>query len=147
MTRELAKEEVTLELLCVRLQEAGYEAVISDDEIAVQRTGCNLRIRCYPEHASVRIHGCYLMRSNLPEADLDEFIALVSARSFLVNYSGMRWDDGSVGVFGSTVMFYPFGLNLPNFIFTMRRLVEAMSGMMTEHSSNAKYFPQDGEGD
>ena len=145
MSKEIAKEDVTLELLCSRLQDAGYEAVLNDDEISVQRTGCSLRIKCYPDYSSVRMFGCYLMKNNLSEADLDEFIAMVSARSFLVNFSGMRWDDGSVGVFGSHVTYYPFGLNLPNFIFTMRRLIDGMSMMMSDHSGNAKYFPQSEE--
>ena len=44
-------------------------------------------------------------------------------------------------------MYYPFGLNLPNFIFTMRRLIEGMSMMIREYADNAKYFPQDGDAD
>ena len=70
--KEIAKEDVTPELLCSRLQDSGYEASMSDDEISVQRTGCNLRIKCYPELACVRIFGCYLMKNELPDADLDE---------------------------------------------------------------------------
>jgi hypothetical protein len=145
MSKEIAKEDVTLELLCSRLQDAGYEAVLIDEEISVQRTGCNLRIKCYPELACLRIFGCYLMKNDLPEADLDVFIAQVSAKSFMVNFSSMRWDDGSVGVFGSHVTYYPFGLNLPNFIFTMRRLIDGMSMMMREYADNAQYFPQSEE--
>jgi hypothetical protein len=147
MPKEIAKEDITPELLCSKLQDAGYEASMSDDEISVQRSGCNLRIKCYPEHACLQIFGCYLMKKDLPEADLDEFIAQISAKSFMVNFWGTRWDDGSTGVFGSTVMYYPFGLNLPNFIFTMRRLIEGMSMMFREYAGNAKYFPQGGDAD
>ena len=145
MSKEIAKEHVSIELLQAKLEEAGYEAELKDGEISVQRTGCNLKITNYPEHASLRIFGIFLLKQGLAASDLDQFVASVSAKSFFVNFSGKQWEDGDSGIFGSYVIYYPFGLNLPNFIFSIRRLAEGMHAMYNENRLNEKYFSQNAD--
>jgi len=142
MSKEIERENVSIELLQAKLEEAGYEAELKDGEISVQRTGCNIKIINYPEHASLRIFGIFLLKNDLAASDLDQFVAAISAKSFFVNFSGQQWEGGESGIFGSYVIYYPFGLNLPNFIFSMRRLAEGMQAMYNENHLNDKYFPQ-----
>lgn len=144
MTKEIAKDDVSIELLMAKLEDAGYEANLDAGEISVQRTGCNLKISNFPDHASLKICGAFPLKKEITEHDLDAFIAKISSASYFVNFSAFRWKEtGDVGVFGSYVIYYPFGLNLPNFIFSMRRLVEGMQKMYADYSNNSNYFPQE----
>jgi hypothetical protein len=54
MARDIPRENVTIELLHAKLEDAGYEATIDDGEINVLRTGFNLRISNFPDHSSLR---------------------------------------------------------------------------------------------
>jgi hypothetical protein len=39
-------------------------------------------------------------------------------------------------------MYYPFGLNMPNLILTVRKFVETLKGFYDEHKSNDHIFPK-----
>ena len=58
MAREIARENVSSELLKARFEEAGYETKLDDDgDLYILGTWVNLRIVLYPDYASMLIRG------------------------------------------------------------------------------------------
>jgi hypothetical protein len=143
MAREIARENVTGELLKARFEEAGYETQLDDDgDLYVMGTWVNLRIIFYPDYASMLIRGHLSLNGELTDEELQKLSADANYRGFLVRYVAHRWDDGTTSLIGNHVMYYPFGLNMPNLIFTVRKFVETLKGFYDEHKSNEHIFPK-----
>ena len=143
MAREIARENVTSELLRSRFEEAGYEAQLDEDgDLYVLGTLVNLRIILYPDYASMLIRGHLSLNSELTDEELQKLSADANYRGFLVRYVAHRWDDGTTSLIGNHVMYYPFGLNMPNLIFTVRKFVETLKGFYDENKSNERIFPK-----
>ena len=54
-----------------------------------------------------------------------------------------RWDDGEAGLIENYVVYYPFGLNMPNLTFCIRKFVDALRGGYYEHHKlNDGLFPK-----
>ena len=62
--------------------------------------------------------------------------------SFLFQYLTYRWSDAEAGLIGNCVVYYPFGLNMPNLIFTVRKFVDTLRGYYEEHKSDDGLFPK-----
>lgn len=143
MAREIARENVTNELLKVRFEEAGYETMLDDDgDLYVLGTWVNLRIVLYPEYASILIRGHLTLNSELTDDELQKLSADANYRGFMVRYVAHRWDDGEVGLIGNHVIYYPFGLNMPNLIFTIRKFVDTLKGFYEDNKMNERMFPK-----
>jgi hypothetical protein len=143
MAREIEREHVTNELLKVKFEEAGYEIVLEESgDLSIMRTAVNLRLSNFNEHASIRLRGHMILNNQLSDEELDKFVKEVNYDSYSIRFIGHRWDDGDIGLFGNYVIYYPFGLNLPNLIFTVRQFVDAMRAIFEEHKSAGKYFPE-----
>ena len=67
MTRLISKELITTDFIFAKLEEAGYEILLEEDEIFVMRTGCNLRIQNYPDHVTTRIRVQYYLNPDLSQ--------------------------------------------------------------------------------
>ncbi len=143
MAREIARENVSSELLKARFEEAGYETKLDDDgDLYILGTLVNLRIVLYPEYASMLIRGHLTLNSQITDEELQKLCADANYRGFLVRYATHRWDDDDVGLIGNHVIYYPFGLNMPNLIFTIRKFVDTLKGFYEEHKSNERIFPK-----
>jgi hypothetical protein len=60
----------------------------------------------------------------------------------MVRYVTHRWDDGEAGLLGNYVVYYPFGLNMPNLTFSIRKFVDALRGYYEQHKSDERIFPK-----
>jgi len=142
MAREIARENVTAELLKARFEEAGYEAMLEEDgDLFLLGTWVNLRIIVHPDHAALMVRGHLTLNSELKDEDLQKICAEANFRSFLVRYVTYRWGDGEVGLIGNYVLHYPFGLNMPNFIYSVRKFVDTLRAYYEEHKSEEGLFP------
>lgn len=142
MAREIARENVTSELLKARFEEAGYETKLEEDgDLYVLGTWINLRIILYPDYASMMIRGHLTLNSELTDEEIQRISADANYRGFMVRYVAHRWDDGDVGLIGNHVIYYPFGLNMPNLIFCIRKFVDTLKGFYEEHKLNERIFP------
>jgi hypothetical protein len=83
-----------------------------------------------------------IARENVTGEEMQKLSADANYRGFLVRYVAHRWDDGTTSLIGNHVMYYPFGLNMPNLIFTVRKFVETLKGFYDEHKSNERIFPK-----
>lgn len=143
MAREIARENVTNELLKIRFEEAGYETMLDEDgDLYVLGTWINLRLVLYPEYASMLIRGHLTLSSDLTDDELQKLSADANYRGFMVRYVAHRWDDGDVGLIGNHVIYYPFGLNMPNLIFTIRKFVDTLKGFYEDNKTNERLFPK-----
>ena len=143
MAREIARDNVTGELLKARFEEAGYETQLDDDgDLYVLGTWVNLRIILYPDYASMLIRGHLLLNSELTDEELQKLSADANYDGFLLRYAAHRLNDGDVAMIGNHVIYYPFGLNMPNLIFSVRKSVETFKGFYDEHKSNERIFPK-----
>ncbi len=143
MAREITRENVNCEVLNARFEEAGYEAKLDEDgDLYILGTWVNLRIVLYPDYASMLIRGHLTLNSELTDEELRKLSADANYRGFMVRYVTHRWNDEDVGLIGNHVIYYPFGLNMPNLIFTIRKFVETLKGFYEENKSNEHIFPK-----
>ena len=76
MAREIARENVTSELLKARFEDAGYETKLDDDgDLFILGTWVNLRIILYPDYASMLIRGHLTLNSDLTDEELQKLCA------------------------------------------------------------------------
>ncbi len=142
MAREIARENVSAELLKARFEEAGYEAMLEEDgDLFLLGTWVNLRIIVHSDHAALMVRGHLTLNSELNDEDLQKICAEANFRSFLVRYVTYRWGDGEVGLIGNYVLHYPFGLNMPNLIYSVRKFVDTLRAYYEEHKSQEGLFP------
>lgn len=143
MAREIARENVSSELLKARFEEAGYETTLDDEgDLYLLGTWVNLRIILYQDYSSMLIRGHLTLNSELSDEELHKIVADANYRGFLVRYAAHRWDDGDVGLIGNHVIYYPFGINMPNLIFTIRKFVDTLKGFYEENKANERLFPK-----
>ncbi|MFM8246718.1 MAG: hypothetical protein ACKN9M_07180, partial [Burkholderiaceae bacterium] len=113
-----------------------------DGDLFLLGTWVNLRIILYPDHAALLIRGHLTLNSALTEDELQKISAKANFRSFLVRYATHRWDDGDVGLIGNYVVYFPFGLNMPNLIYSIRKFVDTLRGYYEEHKADEGLFPK-----
>ena len=143
MAREISRDNVTGEVLKARFEEAGYETDLDDEgDLYVLGTWVNLRIVLYPDYASMLIRGHLTINSELTDEELQKLSADANYRGFLARYVAHRLDDDEAELIGNHVIYYPFGLNMPNLIFCVRKFVETLRGFYEEHKSNERIFPK-----
>lgn len=126
MPREVPRDQVTLEVIHTLLAEAGYESTLDDEAIYVQRTGCGLRLRVEPDFAFLRINALYHLNPALSEPALHHLLARLNENYQVLKLTSYRWDDGDLSLWASHQVHYPFGLNIPNFLFMVRKVNETM---------------------
>ncbi len=143
MAREIARENVTSEVLKVRFEEAGYETKLDEDgDLFILGTWVNLRIIIYPDYASMLIRGHLTLNSELTDDELQKLCVEANYGGFLVRFATHRWDNNEVGLIGNHEIYFPFGLNMPNLIFTVRKFVDTLKGFYEEHKANERIFPK-----
>jgi hypothetical protein len=85
MAREIARDNVSAELLQVRFEEAGYETKVDDEgDLYILGTLVNLRIVLYPDYACMLIRGHLTLNSDLCDEELQKISAQSNFRSFMV---------------------------------------------------------------
>ena len=143
MAREITRDNVSAELLKARFEEAGYEAKIDEDgSIYLPGTLINLRVILYPDHACLVIRGQLALNTELSDEELQKISWEANYKSFMLRYVTHRWDDGDVGLFGNYVLYYTFGLNMPNLIFSLRKFVDTFKAFYEENKSDERMFPR-----
>jgi hypothetical protein len=114
---------------------------------AITDAKSNLSYNCVMYAMNVHEHaGLYQLLVHLtygPDKKLDV--------SMDTNFLQMLIDDGdlhlvnpelnnlAIGLFTNYVMYYPFGLNLPTFVFSLRRTVDGMQRIFDDHIRNTRF--------
>ena len=143
MAREIARENVTGELLKTKFEEAGYETAMDNEgDLYILGTSVNVRLILYPDYASMLMIGHLNLNSELTDEEIQKISADANYQGFMVRYATRRWDDGDVGLIGNHVIYYPFGLNMPNLIFSLRKFVDTLRAFYEAHKSNERIFPK-----
>jgi hypothetical protein len=141
MSREIAKENVSLELLAERLTEAGYEIELDKDDniISIARTGVNLRLQLYPDLNSIRFRSHLYLNRHLSDDDVKSLLSNLNEMIYLAKFTHHRWDDGDLALVAGYAIYFTFGLNMPNTIFAMRRFVDSQMGVYQDHIKGTAY--------
>lgn len=126
MPRELLRDQVTLEVIQQILSEAGYESTLEGEAVYIQRTGCGLRLRVESDFSFLRINALYYLNPALSPEAVHALVAQLNDDYQVLKLTHHRWDDGDLGLWSSTQIHYPFGLNIPNFLFMVRKVNETM---------------------
>lgn len=141
MIREIERDNVTSELLKAKFEDAGYEIELEEDgDLNILRAAFYLKLANFNKHGSLRIRGQLILNEQLSQTEVDQFVNALNLDSYSIRYFSHRWESGGLAVFGQYVIYYPFGLNLPNLIFTVRQFADTLRNVYEEHKSNSKYF-------
>jgi hypothetical protein len=126
--RVISKSEVSVNLLVERLEDAGFECSVEEEnKVWVHGTGCNLRLQIDQKARALHMRGIMMLRPELSTMELNDLVIKANERLSLVKFLSHRWDDGKLGLWSSYTLFFPFDMNLSNVIFTMRRFIESVN--------------------
>jgi hypothetical protein len=143
MVREIARENVTAELLKARFEEAGYEALVEEDgAIYLPGSLINLRVLLFTDHHSLALRGWLSLNPDLTEEALQKICHYANQNSYMIRYSSYKQDGDNVALFGNYIIYYTFGLNMPNLIFCIRKFVEMIRAFYEEHKKDERIFPK-----
>ena len=133
MTKEIVKKDVTSELLASRIEEAGYEVEVEEDgDVSILNTGFNTRIEVFEDSGILRFRAAIVLSPNSANQDVESLVAELNKRIFLPKFVYHRWDDGDLAIFAHNIIYFPFGLNVPNLLFGLRRFLEGVAGARTD---------------
>ena len=153
MPREIPRDQVTLELLQQILSEAGYECTLEGEAIYLLRSGCGLRLRLEPEYSFVRINALYTLNPSLTPESIYALLARLNEDYTFLKLTHYRWDDGDLALWANHMVHFPFGLNLPNLLFSVRKVNETMVYLYNDSLKGSPFIPprepevEDAEGD
>ena len=138
--RVISKSEVSNSLLVERLEDAGFECSVEENEVWVHGTGCNLRLQIDLEARALHMRGLMMLRPELNTLEVNDLVIKATERLSLVKFFAHRWDDGKLGLWSSYTLFFPFDMNLSNLIFTMRRFIETVSTLKAMEDLSDRWF-------
>jgi len=128
-------------LILERLEDAGFECSLEDNEVWVHGTGCNLRIQIDHEARALHMRGLLMLRSELNTLEVNDLVIKATERLSLVKFFAHRWDDGKLGLWSAYTLFFPFDINFPNVVFTLRRFLETVSALKAMDDLADRWFP------
>jgi hypothetical protein len=142
MTKEISKKDVTAELLASRIEESGYEVEVDEDgDIGIVNTGFNTRIEVFEDNACLRFRSAIVLNSNALNQDVEALVGEMNKKLFLPKFVYHRWDDGDLAIFAHTIIHFPFGLNVPNLLFSLRRFLEGVAGARADFVKDTAFDP------
>jgi hypothetical protein len=142
MTKEIEKKEVNSETLASRVEEAGYEVEVEEDgDISILNTGFNTRIELFENNGILRFCAAIVLNSNAANQDVESLVAELNKRIFSPKFVYHRWDDGDLAIFAHHIIYFPFGLNTPNLLFSLRRFLEGVAGAKNDFVKDTAYDP------
>jgi len=141
MPREIPRDQVTLELLQQILSEAGFECTHEGEAIYLLRSGCGLRLRLEPEYSFVRINALYTLNPSLTPESIYALLARLNEDYTFLKLTHYRWDDGDLALWANHMVHFPFGLNLPNLLFSVRKVNETMVYLYNDSLKGSPFIP------
>lgn len=142
MTKEIAKKDVTADLLATRIEEAGYEVELDEDgDVSIQKTGFNTRLEVIEEYSSLRLRAAIVLHSSTKNQDAEALVSEINKRFFLPRFVYHRWEDGDIAIIANHVVLFPFGLNMPNLLFGLRRFLEGVAGAKKDFVEDTAFDP------
>ena len=143
MPKEISKKDVSAELLASMIEEAGYEAEVDEEgDISILNTGFHTRIEVYVDSATLRFRAAITLNTYATNQDVEALVAEMNKRMLLPKFVYHRWDDGDLAIFAHLVTYFPFGLNVPNLLFGLRRFLEGVSGARNDFVKDTAFDPQ-----
>jgi hypothetical protein len=140
--KEIAKKDVTAESLAARIEDAGYEVEVDDDgDIALANTGFRTHIEVFPDSSALRFRSMIMLNSNASNSDVEAVVAEMNKRILSPKFVYHRWEDGELAIFAHLVIYYPFGLNIPNLLFTLRRFLEGIAAGRNDFVKDTAFDP------
>jgi hypothetical protein len=142
MTKELTKKEMNSDLLASKIEEAGYEVEVDEDgDVSILNTGFNTRIEVFEDSGILRFRAGIVLNQNAANQDVETLVAELNKRIFLPKFVYHRWDDGDLAIFAHHIIHFPFGLNVPNLLFSLRRFLEGVAGARTDFVKDTAFDP------
>lgn len=142
MSREIAKVDITAQLLSAKIEDAGYEVEVDDDgDISILKTGFNARIELFDEHSSLRFRAAIILNSKTRNSEIEALVAELNKRIFSPKFVYHRFDDGDLVLFSHYVHYVPFGLNMANLLFSLRRFLEGVNAAKEDFIKDTEFDP------
>lgn len=141
MVHEISRDQVTLDRLFETITMAGFEAEIQEDDIFIRGTGCGLRLEIHPSTGVVQIRAVLVLNRTLTDPAAEVFCGSLNKRLLVSKFVAHRWDDGDLGLFISYAVHYNFGLNVPNFLFVLRRFTESCQAIYRNEIEGTRLDP------
>lgn len=135
------KSEVTLSKIAELLERGGFECRIDEEEKQVVFDGSikNLRVQLHESYNSIRLKGHYWLNSKLVDSEIYELTANLSEQYYLPKFTHYRWSDGDLVLITGHIVHYTFGLHAANFLFTIRRFLDAQQGVYVNSIRGTHY--------
>jgi hypothetical protein len=141
MAEHLTRDQVTTDVLLEKLTLAGFEAKMEDEDLYIEGTGCSTRVDIHPDMGIVRIRALYMLNCNVNDQTAEAFCSQLNKRLFVTKFVNHRWEDGDLGLFMSHTIQFNFGLNLPNFLFALRRFIESCQSLYRTDIMDTRFDP------
>lgn len=141
MVQHLTRDQVTTEVLLDKLTLAGFEARVDDEDLFIEGTGCNTRVEVHPDMGIIRIRALYMLNNAVSDETANGLCSELNKRLFVTKFVNHRWEDGDLGLFMSHTIQFNFGLNLPNFLFSLRRFIESCLSLYRTDIMDTRFDP------
>jgi hypothetical protein len=141
MVHEISRDQVTFERLFETITMAGFEAEIQEDDIFIRGTGCGVRLEIHSGAGVVQIRAVLVLNKNLTDPAAEALCGDLNKRLLVSKFVAHRWDDGDIGLFISYSVHYNFGLNVPNFLFVLRRFIESCQAIYRNEIEGTRLDP------
>ena len=141
MVHEISRDQLTLDRLLETVAMAGFEAELQEDDIFIRGTGCGLRLEIHASAGVVQIRAVLVLNRNVTDTAAEALCGNLNKRLLVSKFVAHRWDDGDLGMFISYAVHYNFGLNVPNFLFVLRRFTESCQAIYRNEIEGTRLDP------
>jgi hypothetical protein len=145
MTRLISKDDVTLETIAALMAEIGYEPEVDteDEQVILRGSGNNCRLQLHPTQKSIRIRTHLWLNPSLKDAAVRDLLFKLNDIVYVTKFTHHRWGADDLLLLGSHVVHYAFGLQVDNFLYVLRRILESHIGVYYEYIKSTPYAPPD----
>jgi hypothetical protein len=141
MAHEISRDQISLASLCDLVQSAGFEAVLQEENVFIVGTGAGLRLEIDNAIGAIFIRALYMLNPQAADSAIAALCGKLNERLLVSKFVFHRWDDGDVGLFISCAVHYNFGLQVPNFLFVLRRFIESCQTVYRHEILDARFDP------
>jgi hypothetical protein len=141
--KQIKVDEITLELVSSIFSEAGYRNSACNDYLDILSSPFNMRVRKDQDYPVLRILGFIGLKSNIEIEDAYRLEAEIHRSYPMVQAVSCKSDDGDATLMLEYPFYYPFGLNMANFLYCFRKITDIAFLITRNHGKNPRYFVVD----
>ena len=138
--KQIPREDVSIELLVSLIENSGYRCQANEEFIDVISTPFATRVRFSKDYPTLKIL-CFLkLKSDIDLSDAYELEGKIHRSVSMVQAVCQGWEDGTSSLVLEYQFYFPFGLNMANFMYCLRMVGDLASIVFRDHGKNPKYF-------